>query len=125
VGAKALSLIRNIVVDSRRTKNNTAVLEKLDLSALTLLIKDDDNENYDISTIDVKNNLSELLQLFQELIKTPAIRTNVLDVFSISKMRILMRTILEHNNESGLQDKPQNLFNVRPKYMLLLNYIII
>ncbi|XP_011499542.1 PREDICTED: protein CIP2A [Ceratosolen solmsi marchali] len=106
VGSKALSLIKYIVIDSRRIRNNTKVIEKLDLSVLTHLIKDDD-ESCEKSTIVIKNNLSELMQLFQELIKTPA-RTKVLEIFSVLKMRFLMRSILTDNNE---QDKPRNLFH--------------
>ncbi|XP_014215606.1 polyamine-modulated factor 1-binding protein 1 [Copidosoma floridanum] len=114
VSSKALALIRTIVCDSRRSKSSAEVLEALDLSVLTLLIKEDDDidgiDRSQSSTIEVEKNLTELMQLFQELVKTPSIRTQVLEVFSISKMRILMKEVLECSNDSSIIEKPRNLF---------------
>lgn len=108
-----MAVIRTIVVDSRRTKKNSEVLEELDLSVLTLLIKEDTiEENHEISDIEAETNLTELMQLFQELIKIPTIRVKVLEVFSVSKMRNLMNDILENSNDSGFLDRPTNFFNV-------------
>ncbi|XP_058800070.1 protein CIP2A homolog [Phymastichus coffea] len=113
VCTNALALIRNIVVDSRRTKNNLEVLEELDLSVLTLLIKEDDDMdgNHETNTIENEKNLTELMQLFQELVKTPAIRTKVLEVLTVPKMQGLLRTILDSSNDSRLLEKPRNLFH--------------
>ncbi|KAJ8680087.1 hypothetical protein QAD02_015874 [Eretmocerus hayati] len=113
VGSKALALIRTIIIDSKRTKNNAEVLEELDLSVLTLIIKEDDemDGSFSKNSIETEKNLTELMKLFHELIKTPAIRTRVLEVFSVAKMRLLMRALLDCGNDSGLLEKSRNLFN--------------
>lgn len=68
--------------------------------------------NQDASTIENEKNLTELMQLFQELVKTPAIRTKVLEVLTVSKMQSLLRPIMDSSNDSGFLDKRRNLFYV-------------
>lgn len=115
VASKALSLIRTIVVDSRQNKNlESQVLEELDMSMLTLfLAKEDDDMDGSFGKNTEKDSiLIELMQLFQELIKTPAIKTRVLEVLTVPRMNILMKKILECNNDSQYVEKPKNLFHV-------------
>lgn len=109
-----MSLIRTIIIDTRRSKNNSEVLEELDLSVLNLLIEEDDEMEGDFksNTIEKEKKLTELMKLYHELIKTPAIRTKVLENFTVSKMRILLKPVLEGHNESGLSENPFNLFYV-------------
>ena len=97
------------------------VLEELDLSVLTLLVNEDDDadSSREKSNIDHEKNLTELMQLFQELVKTPAIRTKLLEVFTVTKMRILMKNILECTNDSVLLEKPRNLFNVSISHKII------
>ncbi|XP_001606107.2 uncharacterized protein LOC100122500 [Nasonia vitripennis] len=114
VASKALSLIRTIVIDSRQNKNlESEVLEELDMSMLTLfLVKEDDDMDGSFGkNMDKDSILIELMQLFQELIKTPAIKTRVLEVLTVPKMQILMKKILECNNDSQYIEKPRNLFH--------------
>ncbi|XP_014223610.1 uncharacterized protein LOC106650209 [Trichogramma pretiosum] len=112
VGSKALALIKAIIVDSRRTKINVDVLEELDFSLLNLLINEEEMEvDSDENYANNEKTLSELMQLLQELVKTPAIRTKVLEIFTVQKVRFLLKSVLEYNNDTQLLDKPTDLFN--------------
>lgn len=85
----------------------------MDLSVLTLLIKEEDTEqSNDTSDVEAESNMTELMQLFQELIKIPAIKLKVLDVFSVTRMRILMMDILDGSNDSEFLERPTNFFHV-------------
>lgn len=109
------------MVESRQTKNNAEVLEELDLSVLTLLIKEADaEESHETSDTEKESNLTELMQLFQELIKIPVIRIKVVDVFSVAKMRVLMNEILDGCNDSGFLERPKHFLHV---YFNLFNYL--
>ena len=90
---------------------------------MTLIIKKEDDDmdgDYEKKTFEVEKNLTELMQLFQELVKTPSIRTKVFEVFSVQNMRTLLKTILGCNNSELLQ-KPKNLFHVSISYRICNN----
>lgn len=114
--SKALALIRLVVVESQKSKNSEEVLEKLDLTILISLIKEDDDVAADDASVnttnEVEKNLTELMRVLHELVKTPFVRVKVLEIFSVEKMQVLMKTILESNNDSIVVETPRNLFQV-------------
>lgn len=119
VGPKALALVRTIVIDSRRTKNSTEVLAELDLSVLTLVFgnNDDTDGNQEKLSTEMQDNFAELMQLLQEMAKTPATRTKVLQVLTDQRMRSLLRPMLECDNNSAGRDWQKSLFQVRHAFV--------
>lgn len=97
--SKALALIRTVIIDSRRTKTSTDVLAELDPSVLMLITNSEDEVNEQLSSRNAETEArqAELMQLFQEMIKSPTLRKKIMQSFSEHEMRKLFSHML--NNE--------------------------
>lgn len=93
--SKALALIRTVIIDSRRTKTSAEVLMEIDPSVLMLITnpENDDNGN---QTAETETKQAELMQLFQEMIKTPALKKKIMQSFNEHAMRKLFNHLLDN-----------------------------
>jgi len=123
VCSKALALIRAVIIDSRRTKISTEVLTELDLSVL-MLVMNPKNEQNGNQIAEVEAKQAELMQLFQEMIKTPALKKKIMQSFSEHIMRRLFSNIL-HNEFTAAGDWTRNIIQVLFKYTGIYLFIII
>lgn len=97
VCSRALTLIRVTVIDARRTKSSSEVLAELDASVLMLIIN---SENDEIQgkcelTLETETKLAELMQLFQEMVKTSTLRTKVMQSLNEQMIRKLLSPMLD------------------------------
>lgn len=95
--SRALTLIRVTVIDARRTKSSSEVLAELDASVLMLIIN---SENDEIQgkcelTLETETKLAELMQLFQEMVKTSTLRTKVMQSLNEQMIRKLLSPMLD------------------------------
>ncbi|XP_025991978.2 uncharacterized protein LOC105203182 [Solenopsis invicta] len=99
VCSKALALIRSVIIDSRRTKTSVQVLTELDTSVLMLITNPEEEGNGQIGSQNAEMEMkqAELMQLFQEMIKIPALKKKIMQSFSEHAMRKLFSHVL--NNE--------------------------
>ncbi|XP_024941774.1 uncharacterized protein LOC107268725 isoform X2 [Cephus cinctus] len=113
VCSKALTLIRTVMIDSRRTKCSTEVLAEIDLSVLMLVVQSEDDEmqgNSSGRSAEIQTRLTELMQLLQEMAKNPTLRNKVMQAFSEQMMRRMLSPLLEQDEISAGGDWPGNLF---------------
>ncbi|EFN73679.1 Protein KIAA1524-like protein [Camponotus floridanus] len=98
VCSKALALIRNIIIDSRRTKTCAEVLTEVDPSVLMLITNPEDeiNEQNGSQNAEMETKQAELMQLFQEMIKTPAFKKKIMQSFSEHVMRRIFIRVLDN-----------------------------
>ncbi|XP_053993168.1 uncharacterized protein LOC128884109 [Hylaeus volcanicus] len=109
VCSKALSLIRVTVIDARRTKTSTEVLAELDASVLMLIINSENDEIQEIQelSLETETRLAELMQLFQEMVKTTTLRAKVMQSLNENTIRKLLSPML--NSETcSTNDFPGN-----------------
>lgn len=103
------------MIDSRRTKSYSEIMEVIDLNSFSLIIKNQQlsnsiQNNFDA---DIFRNFSGFLQLLQELVKTPAVRTEVLKIYPAKEMNNLLQPLLQSNEEwEKLWEKPISFFKV-------------
>ncbi|XP_071564296.1 uncharacterized protein [Temnothorax nylanderi] len=99
VCSKALALIRSVIIDSRRTKTSAEVLTELDPSVLMLITnpEDDINGQNGGRNAEMEMKQAELMQLFQEMIKTPALKKKIMKSFSEHAMRKLFSHVLDND----------------------------
>ena len=121
--SKALALIRITVVDARRTKMSSKVLAELDASVLMLILN---TENDEIQgkcelTLETETKLAELMQLFQEMVKTSTLRTKVMQSFSEQIIRKLLNPMLDSETCAG-DNWPGNFIQVLYFYFLKHDY---
>lgn len=95
--SRALTLIRVTVIDARRTKSSSEVLAELDASVLMLIIN---SENDEIQgkcelTLETETKLAELMQLFQEMVKTSILRAKVMQSLNEQMIRKLLSPMLD------------------------------
>ncbi|XP_076281173.1 uncharacterized protein LOC143209438 [Lasioglossum baleicum] len=97
VCSKALTLIRVTVIDARRTKTSSEVLAELDASVLMLIINSEKSgiQNTQELSLETETRLAELMQLFQEMVKTPALRTKVMQSLSEQTVYKLLSPLLD------------------------------
>ncbi|XP_026666939.1 uncharacterized protein LOC108621991 [Ceratina calcarata] len=114
VCSKALTLIRVTVIDSRRTQSCSEVLAELDASVLMLIIniENDQVQGKCELSLEAETKLAELMQLFQEMVKTPALRTKVMHSLNEQMIRKLLNPML-NSDTCGGGDWPGN-FNQNP-----------
>ncbi|XP_029668888.1 uncharacterized protein LOC115238883 [Formica exsecta] len=98
VCSKALALIRSIIIDSRRTKTSIEVLTEVDPSVLMLITNPEDETNGQNGSqnAEMETKQAELMQLFQEMIKTPALKKKIMQSFSEHAMRRLFSRMLDN-----------------------------
>ncbi|EFN82611.1 uncharacterized protein LOC105185017 [Harpegnathos saltator] len=98
VCSKALALIRTVIIDSRRTKTSTDVLTELDPSVLMLITNSGDeiNDQNRSRNAETETRQAELMQLFQEMIKSIPLRKKIMQSFSEHEMRILFSHMLDN-----------------------------
>lgn len=86
-----------MIIDSRRTKTSTDVLTELDPSVLMLMTSpgDDVNEQNGSRNVETETRQAELMQLFQEMIKSPPLRKKIMQSFNEHEMRRLFSHMLE------------------------------
>ncbi|XP_034189018.1 uncharacterized protein LOC117608268 [Osmia lignaria lignaria] len=97
VCSKALALIRVTVIDARRTKTSAEVLAELDASVLMLIINSENaeiQEKHELS-LETESRLAELMQLFQEMVKIPMLRTKVMQLLNEQMIRKLLSPMLD------------------------------
>ncbi|XP_043472999.1 protein CIP2A homolog [Leptopilina heterotoma] len=109
VCSKALSLIRTIVIDSRRTKTITDVLSELDISILMLIVNSYDEEQSLEPSSEKIARLNELMQLLQEIVKIDNLRGKVFQSFTDQTMRKLLKGILNDEDRDMSPDYPDNI----------------
>lgn len=111
--SKALALIRNIIIDSRRTKTCAEVLTEVDPSVLMLITNPEDeiNGQNGSQNAETETKQAELMQLFQEMIKTPALKKKIMQSFSEHVMRRIFIRILD-NEFSAAGDWTGNFVQV-------------
>ncbi|KAL6260355.1 hypothetical protein P5V15_007885 [Pogonomyrmex californicus] len=99
VCSKALALIRTVIIDSRRTKTSIEVLTEVDPSVLMLITNPENevNEQNRNQNVEAETKQAELMQLFQEMIKTPSLKKKIMQSFNEHAMRRLFSHLL--NNE--------------------------
>lgn len=115
--SKALALIRCVIIDSRRTKTSAEVLTELDPSVLMLITNPEDEVNGESEGQNAETEMkqAELMQLFQEMIKIPALKKKIMQSFSEHTIRRLFSHVL--NNEfSAAGDWTGNFIQVNTKY---------
>ncbi|XP_003693856.1 uncharacterized protein LOC100869785 isoform X1 [Apis florea] len=97
VCSKALALIRVTVIDARRTKSSSEVLAELDASVLMLIINSENDEVQEKCelTLEREIKLAELMQLFQEMVKTSTLRTKVMQSLNEQMIRKLLSAMLD------------------------------
>lgn len=95
--SKALALIRVTVIDARRTKTSSEVLAELDASVLMLIINldNDDVQGKFELTLETETTLAELMQLFQEMVKTSTLKTKVMHYLDEQMVRKLLSPMLD------------------------------
>ncbi|KAL6439326.1 hypothetical protein ACFW04_003886 [Cataglyphis niger] len=98
VCSKALALIRSIIIDSRRTKTSIEVLTEVDPAVLMLITnpEDETNEQNEGQNVEMETKQAELMQLFQEMIKTPALKKKIMQSFSEHAMRRIFSRMLDN-----------------------------
>ncbi|KMQ95178.1 protein cip2a [Lasius niger] len=98
VCSKALALIRSIIIDSRRTKTSAEVLTEVDPSVLMLITNPEDETDgqNESQNVEMETKQAELMQLFQEMIKTPALKKKIMQSFSEHAMRRLFNRVLDN-----------------------------
>ncbi|XP_017760473.1 PREDICTED: uncharacterized protein LOC108550996 [Eufriesea mexicana] len=97
VCSKALALIRVTVIDARHTKSSSEVLAELDASVLMLIINSENDElqgKHEL-TLEMETKLAELMQLFQEMVKTSTLRTKVMQSLNEQMIRKLLSPMLD------------------------------
>lgn len=112
--SKALALIRNIIIDSRRTKTSAEVLTEVDPSVLMLITNPEDETNGQSASdenAETETKQAELMQLFQEMIKIPALKKKIMQSFNEHVMRRLFSRILD-NEFSAAGDWTGNFVQV-------------
>ncbi|XP_078043958.1 uncharacterized protein LOC144473709 [Augochlora pura] len=97
VCSKALTLIRVTVIDARRAKTSSEVLAELDASVLMLIINSEKNgiQGMQELSLETETRLAELMQLFQEMVKTPTLRTKVMQSLSEQTIYKLLSPLLD------------------------------
>ncbi|XP_072765120.1 protein CIP2A homolog L [Anoplolepis gracilipes] len=112
VCSKALALIRSIIIDSRRTKTSVEVLTEVDPSVLMLITNPEDETNGEngSQSAEMETKQAELMQLFQEMIKTPTLKKKIMQSFSEYAMRRLFSRMLD-NEFSAAGDWTGNFQN--------------
>ncbi|KYQ57917.1 Protein CIP2A [Trachymyrmex zeteki] len=96
VCSKALALIRSIIIDSRRTRTCTEVLTEIDPSVLMLITNQEDEVNDQSGGQNAEMKQAELMQLFQEMIKTPALKKKIMNSFNECAMRKQFNHVLDN-----------------------------
>lgn len=111
--SKALTLIRSIIIDSRRTKTSAEVLTEVDPSVLMLITNPEDETDgqNESQNVEMETKQAELMQLFQEMIKTPALKKKIMQSFSEHAMRRLFNRMLD-NEFSAAGDWTGNFIQV-------------
>lgn len=112
--SKALALIRSVIIDSRRTKTAVEVLTELDPSVL-MLITNPENEINSGQNAEMEIKQAELMQLFQEMIKIPALKKKIMQSFSEHAMRKLFSHVLD-NEFSAAGDWTGNFIQVNTEF---------
>jgi len=117
VCSKALALIRSVIIDSRRTKTSAEVLTELDPSVLMLITNPEDEVNGRSGGQNAETEMkqAELMQLFQEMIKTPALKKKIMQSFSEHAMRRLFSHVLD-NEFSAAGDWTGNFVQVNTEF---------
>ncbi|KOC58895.1 Protein CIP2A [Habropoda laboriosa] len=97
VCSKALALIRVTVIDARRTKISSEVLAELDASVLMLIINSENDEVQEKCelTLETETKLAELMQLFQEMVKTSTLRTKIMQSLNEQTICKLLSPMLD------------------------------
>nr|XP_033333504.1 uncharacterized protein LOC117224575 [Megalopta genalis] len=97
VCSKALTLIRVTVIEARRTKTSSEVLAELDASVLMLIINSEKSGIQGVQelSLETETRLAELMQLFQEMVKTPTLRTKVMQSLSEQTIYKLLSPLLD------------------------------
>ncbi|KYN00114.1 PREDICTED: protein CIP2A homolog [Cyphomyrmex costatus] len=96
VCSKALALIRSVIIDSRRTRTCVEVLTEIDPSVLMLITNQEDEVNDQSGSQNAEMKQAELMQLFQEMIKTPALKKKIISSFNENAMRKLFNHVLDN-----------------------------
>lgn len=111
--SKALALIRSIIIDSRRTKTSAEVLTEVDPSVLMLITnaEDEPDGQNGSQNVEMETKQAELMQLFQEMVKTPALKKKIMQSFNEHAMRKLFNRILD-NDFSAAGDWTGNFIQV-------------
>ncbi|XP_043252181.1 protein CIP2A homolog [Colletes gigas] len=109
VCSKALTLIRVAVIDARRTKTSAEVLAELDASVLMLIInlKNNDIQGTQELSLETETRLAELMQLFQEMVKTAPLRAKVMQSLNENMIRKLLSPMLDSETCTA-GDFPEN-----------------
>ena len=116
--SKALALIRSIIIDSRRTRTCAEVLTEIDPSVLMLITNQEDEVNDQSEGQNAEMKQAELMQLFQEMIKTPALKKKIMSSFNEHAMRKQFNHVL--NNEfSACGDWTRNFMQVNTEFNML------
>lgn len=114
--SKALALIRTVIIDSRRTRTSAEVLRELDPSVL-MLITDSEEESREQGAgrnAEVEMRQAELMQLFQEMIRTTEFRKKIMQSFNEHQMRRLFRHMLD-TEFTATGDWTGNFIQVSPE----------
>lgn len=111
--SKALTLVRVAVIDARRTKTSAQVLTELDASVLMLIINSENNEIQGIQelSLETEMRLAELMQLFQEMVKIPTLRANVMQSLNEHTIHKLLSPMLDSETCTA-GDFPGNFIQV-------------
>ncbi|XP_015512989.2 protein CIP2A homolog [Neodiprion lecontei] len=112
VCSKALSLIRIVITDTRRSKGSFEILNELDLSVLMLVLDSgyEMEESGSSRSIESQARLTEFLQLVQEMVRIPVVREKVMQTFTDQAMRQILRPVLEESEAATCEAVPGNLF---------------
>lgn len=106
-------MIRVTVIDARRTKTSTEVLAELDASVLMLIINSENNEingKQEVNS-ETATRLTELMQLFQEMVKIPLLRAKVMQSLNEQTIRTLLNSMLQ-SEARPVDDWPGNFIQV-------------
>lgn len=106
-------MIRVTVIDARRTKSSSEVLAELDASVLMLIINSENDEVQEKCelTLEREIKLAELMQLFQEMVKTSTLRTKVMQSLNEQMIRKLLSAMLD-SETYATNDWPGNFIQV-------------
>lgn len=125
-----------MIIDSRRTKTSVEVLTELDPSVLMLITNPEDEINGQSGgqNAEAEMKQAELMQLFQEMIKTPALKKKIMQSFSEHAMRKLFSHVLDNEfsaagdwagNQVNIEFNTENAAHVITKYTTNLIHIFI
>lgn len=103
-----------MIIDSRRTKTAVEVLTELDPSVLMLITNPEDEIDRG-QNAEMEMKQAELMQLFQEMIKTPALKKKIMQSFSEHAMRKLFSRVLD-NEFSAAGDWTGNFIQVNTEF---------